>query len=346
MATVIQRRRGTTAQHATFTGALGELTVDTTKKTVVVHDGATAGGIPLAREDLSNVIGALTDSTFPAIGSPALLSIKRRVGHSGSADIRDFGGVSGTDCTSAINAAIADSGCTQLYIPPGNWWMNTQPNSIERTLEFVGESMSDSVLVVKHANSGLVFTGVQAVGGALRNLSINFDIGASNGTAHVQLVSQAGGGSPDYFIMENCNFSAFGSSTSSYGLVLDGNARVTGAVGLRNVSIRNIRTFNTTVLAIDIRQCRALTMADVSCFTAGGSNNGVGIGGVAGAPSSGVLLSNLTCGDLSIDRADRVLGAPVACQGLTYGTNASECNMFGAATTVANSGTGCFSSMA
>lgn len=50
MSTQVQRRRGTTAQHSTFTGAVGELTVDTDKKTVVVHDGATAGGTPLAKE--------------------------------------------------------------------------------------------------------------------------------------------------------------------------------------------------------------------------------------------------------------------------------------------------------
>lgn len=50
MAKQIQMRRGTTAEHATFTGAVGEITVDTIKKTVVVHDGATAGGTPLAKE--------------------------------------------------------------------------------------------------------------------------------------------------------------------------------------------------------------------------------------------------------------------------------------------------------
>jgi hypothetical protein len=44
----VKFRRGTTAQHATFTGALGEVSVDTTKKTLVCHDGATAGGFPLA----------------------------------------------------------------------------------------------------------------------------------------------------------------------------------------------------------------------------------------------------------------------------------------------------------
>tara|TARA_B110000285_G_scaffold235587_1_gene318341 strand:+ start:11255 stop:12892 length:1638 start_codon:yes stop_codon:yes gene_type:complete len=55
MAKRVQRRRGTTSEHATFTGYDGETTVDTTKDTVIVHDGATTGGFPLAREDLSNV---------------------------------------------------------------------------------------------------------------------------------------------------------------------------------------------------------------------------------------------------------------------------------------------------
>ena len=50
MATAIQRRRGTTEEHAAFAGLAGEVTVDTTKKTLVVHDGETAGGSPLATE--------------------------------------------------------------------------------------------------------------------------------------------------------------------------------------------------------------------------------------------------------------------------------------------------------
>lgn len=49
MAKQLQLRRGTTAQHASFTGAPGEVTVDTDKKALVVHDGATAGGVPVAR---------------------------------------------------------------------------------------------------------------------------------------------------------------------------------------------------------------------------------------------------------------------------------------------------------
>ena len=58
MATILQLRRGTTTQHSTFTGAVGEVTVDTTKDTVVVHDGSTAGGFPLAKE--SDITGFIT----------------------------------------------------------------------------------------------------------------------------------------------------------------------------------------------------------------------------------------------------------------------------------------------
>ena len=50
MATQLKLRGGTTAQHATFTGADKEVTVDTTKKTLVVHDGTTAGGFALLKE--------------------------------------------------------------------------------------------------------------------------------------------------------------------------------------------------------------------------------------------------------------------------------------------------------
>jgi len=57
MPTVLQLRRGTTSEHSSFTGAVGEVTVDTTKDTLVVHDGSTAGGFELALADGSNLSG-------------------------------------------------------------------------------------------------------------------------------------------------------------------------------------------------------------------------------------------------------------------------------------------------
>ncbi len=48
MATQIQYRRGTGVQNNAFTGVLGEITVDTTNKTLRVHDGTTGGGSNIA----------------------------------------------------------------------------------------------------------------------------------------------------------------------------------------------------------------------------------------------------------------------------------------------------------
>lgn len=46
----VQNRRGTTAEHDTFAGRVGEVTVDTDKNSVVVHDNSTLGGFSMALE--------------------------------------------------------------------------------------------------------------------------------------------------------------------------------------------------------------------------------------------------------------------------------------------------------
>jgi cytoskeletal protein CcmA (bactofilin family) len=74
MATAIQRRRGSTAQHANFTGLSGEITVDTDLNTIIVHDGSTAGGERLARfseltEFSGNAVTSITtDSNSGLLG--------------------------------------------------------------------------------------------------------------------------------------------------------------------------------------------------------------------------------------------------------------------------------------
>ncbi len=75
MSSQIQYRRGSAAQTASFTGALGEITVDTTNKVVVVHDGATAGGFTgvgtTATQTLTNktLSGATLTGSLTANGS-------------------------------------------------------------------------------------------------------------------------------------------------------------------------------------------------------------------------------------------------------------------------------------
>ena len=71
MSTQVQFRRGNTAQTSTFTGATAEITVDTDKETIVVHDGSTAGGFPLARESSSNTAGSYANSAYATANSAA-----------------------------------------------------------------------------------------------------------------------------------------------------------------------------------------------------------------------------------------------------------------------------------
>lgn len=66
MAKQVQLRSGTTTEHSTFTGAVGEVTVDTTKDVLVVHDGTTAGGFPVAAR-------ANADGTVSILGKDGTL---------------------------------------------------------------------------------------------------------------------------------------------------------------------------------------------------------------------------------------------------------------------------------
>ena len=80
MPTVVQFRRGTTSQNDAFTGANGEISIDTDRDTIRVHNGSTAGGFEIASlsatQTLSNKsIGSdllpSADSAYD-LGSPSL----------------------------------------------------------------------------------------------------------------------------------------------------------------------------------------------------------------------------------------------------------------------------------
>jgi hypothetical protein len=64
----VQYRRGTASQIASFTGAQGEMAVDTTNNRVVVQDGVTAGGFPAAKlsETITNTRTAVSDANYTA----------------------------------------------------------------------------------------------------------------------------------------------------------------------------------------------------------------------------------------------------------------------------------------
>ena len=70
MPTQVQFRRGTTAQNNSFTGAAGELSVNTSNSTVRVHDGSTPGGSELATVASTSNATNLTTGTLNSARLP------------------------------------------------------------------------------------------------------------------------------------------------------------------------------------------------------------------------------------------------------------------------------------
>ena len=109
MTTVFKLRRGTTSQHSTFTGAAGEATIDTTKNTVVVHDGVTAGGIPLAT--------AASVTTVAAATAPAAtkLATARTIATTGDVtSSQSFDGTANTTSVATLATVNANVGAFTL----------------------------------------------------------------------------------------------------------------------------------------------------------------------------------------------------------------------------------------
>jgi hypothetical protein len=72
----LQLRRGTATQVGAFTGAQGEVVVDTTNNRAVVNDGSTAGGWPAAKlsEVVTNTRTAVSDAAYSALAADRLIA--------------------------------------------------------------------------------------------------------------------------------------------------------------------------------------------------------------------------------------------------------------------------------
>lgn len=145
MATQVQLRRGTAAQHDAFVGKVGELTMVTDTKALRLHDGVTAGGLPIAGsgppplgytpEDAAKkgVAGGYAPLNSGTKIPAEFIQFPEATESSGDLwNVRDFGakGDGATDDTVAIQntvtAALVNGG--QIRIPAGNYLVSATIN--------------------------------------------------------------------------------------------------------------------------------------------------------------------------------------------------------------------------
>jgi hypothetical protein len=220
MATAIQRRRGNTAQHASFTGLAGEITIDTDKNTVVVHDGSTAGGHPLATQADVNALGG-ADITAVVAGDGLTGGAT-----SGSATINVVGGAGIT--VSADNVAVnatyvkglfsaTDAGGDGSFSYSNGVFTYTGPSATEVRAHLTG-------------GAGLTFTSGTFAVGAGTGITVNADDVEVNAAYVKGLFSATDSGGDGSFSYSNGVFTYTGPSQAEANSRID--ARLSGTAGI------------------------------------------------------------------------------------------------------------------
>jgi hypothetical protein len=157
MATQIQWRRGSTAQTASFTGAVGEATVDTSKNTFVIHDGITAGGFPLARESALSANASQIQASF---------------------NQANIAFIAATSAGIYANGAFVSSNTIQTYVTSANAnisllfsYVNTANANITAAFAAAGSAGVYANAAFIHANASFAFANTISGGAAIDNVA-------------------------------------------------------------------------------------------------------------------------------------------------------------------------------
>ena len=215
MAKLLKLRRGTTSQHGSFTGAEGEVTVDTDKETLVVHDGSTAGGHPVAAEDMANVSSA---SIAGRLSNDSIATSKIAAGALPSdVTVASANLVDGTIVNADVNASAAIAG-TKISPDFGSQNITTTGT--------ISSGSGNDQLNITHSGGGA--THVAATGDLVLKGTDNVYIGGVNNETHIKCTENGS--------VELNHDNTKKAQTSSAGFDVIGNITVSGTVDGRDVA--------------------------------------------------------------------------------------------------------------
>ena len=205
MAKKLQLRRGTTSQHSSFTGAVGEVTVDTDKDSLVVHDGSTAGGFPIAKT--ADLTAKVTKAGGDTITGTHTYDSNGNVVINGTLDYNGSGNATFTNLAVESDLWCSNNSGIALYETSGN-------GSNKITVKSPAAVTADVTLTLPDGD-----------GAADEFLQTNGSGVLSWGTSS----SGATGGGTDAIFVENSQ-----TVTTSYSITSDKNAHSVGPLTINN----------------------------------------------------------------------------------------------------------------
>jgi len=205
MPTVVQFRRGTTTQNENFTGAAGEISIDTQAGTLRVHNGITEGGSNIASVSyVTSAIGALSANSITS--GTSNFSIIASGGNI-------IGNVAGATVTNIYSGGIALTGLLSATgnITGGNiltGGLISATSTITSSATITGGNILTGGLI---SATGNITAGNLIITGAIQD-SAQLDLQTTAGNANIVLTPNGTGN-----VNISSNFMPTGNATSNIG---------------------------------------------------------------------------------------------------------------------------------
>ena len=246
MPTTLQLRRGNTTQNNSFTGSAGEISVDTTTKTLRIHDGSTAGGEGVvgltATQTLTNktltsptINGGTFSGTFTGTISPGQVTTNSIVSNGSNADISIQPSGTGDVLLSAlrVNGTTLDSS-------------DSTKITVAEALDVTGALVAATSLNI--AGDGATVTGIKDEDNMSSNSATKL---ATQQSIKAYVDTEIGNISTTSIVQNNSNITVSDSGSGTITVTVDGST---------------IGTFNSSGLQLGTSGARVTTVLDEDNF--------------------------------------------------------------------------------
>lgn len=252
--------------------------------------------------------------------------------HTGVYDPLWFGVISstGSSVTTEWNRMMA---CARherplvIQLRRGTYTFTAKPVTIDFTIDIIGAGKGATVLARNYneATTGLGLIAITEGGGnsKIARLGIVGAPGTTGGSALSLMATSIG--APDFCVLDDLYLSNSGNNTFNYTLYVDGTARTTAPVGVRDLCIRDCSVFGATSGAAAFFGVVALTWIGGAAFAAGGSSGRIVVSGSPAVNSFQPYIALAQAAGLAISTTNDMYWSGTVIGDIT---NASTCTNF------------------